>query len=283
MLNTVGRLLSSPFYRNPILVIGTGRSGTSVLLQALGKHPKIYALPGEAPFLTSIGGAAYLFEHADNTQYYLDSIKIPKDYLYDRLRRLGYETAAGPYYGLREMIKGLVGKADSPMGRKYWCAKSFPGEESTRGLCALYPTIRFIYIVRNGCDVVHSMTRYQGFAQEDFRGHCLRWAEDVEKYRYLTKFPQCCSVTQESLLANPAEVFHKIFDHFGLPAHSGAAEFTATTLVHPLDKSTRTNVNPIQALAERKPPYVEWTPEQKRLFKEICGKAMAELGYEVPF
>ena len=162
MLDVIGRLLCRPFFEHPILVVGTGRSGTSVLLQALGKHPQIYALPGEAPFLTSIGGAAFLFEHAENRSYYLASIKVTKDYLYDQLRRLGFEVAAGPHYGLKRLFKGLVGAADTPLRRRFWCAKSFPSEKVTDGLLALYPTVRFVYIVRNGCDVVHSRTKFKG-------------------------------------------------------------------------------------------------------------------------
>jgi hypothetical protein len=283
MLNILGRLLSVPFFDHPVVVVGTGRSGTSVLLQALGKHPRIYALPGEAPFLTSIGADAFLFEHAENRDYYLDSIKVPKDYLYDRLRRLGFEIAAGPHYGLKRMIKGLLGASETPLRRKLWCAKSFPGEQSTKGLIKLYPTIRFVYIVRNGCAVVQSMTRFKGFARDDFRRHCLRWAEGVDKYRYLTELPQSCQVAQESLVASPKDFFELVFDHLELPNHPAAAEFTATTLVHPLDKATRTDTNVKTALVEREPPYAHWTGEQKAMFKEICAQPMSELGYEVPF
>lgn len=283
MLNAIGRLLSFRFFEHPILVVGTGRSGTSVLLQALGKHPQIYALPGEAPFITSIGGSAYLFEHAENRNYYLESLKVDKDYLYDQLRRLGFEVAAGPYYGVKRMVRGLLGAADAPLGRRHWCAKSFPSEKVTEGLLTLYPDIRFVYIVRNGCDVVQSRTKFKGFTHQTFRQHCLAWAEAVDKYRHLGELPQCFKATQEALLANPAQFFTQLFAHLEIPQHSGPADYAATTLVHPLDQSTRTNTGAREAIAARELPYAGWTEEQKRLFKDICTRPMRELGYELPF
>jgi hypothetical protein len=283
MLNAFGRLLCAPFYPRPILVVGTGRSGTSVLHQALGQHPLIYALPGEAPFLTSIGGAAYLFEAGDNSTYYRESLKITKDYLYDQLRRLGYEVAAGRRFGLKGMVKGLLGRGPSPRGRRYWCAKTFPSERVTLGLLALYPELRFVYIVRNGCDVVQSRTRFKGFTHQDFRQHCINWAEGVEKYRHLTELPQCALVTQEDLLADPRVFFTLLFNRLGLPDDPGPAEFAATTLVHPLDQSTRTHTDARRTLQSREPPYAQWTEEQKSMFREICERPMRSLGYEVPF
>jgi len=283
MLNAIGRLLCAPFYEHPILIVGTGRSGTSVLLQALGQHPAIYALPGEAPFLTSVGGAAQLFETAENRTYYRESLKVSQSYLYDSLRRLGYETAAGEHFGVRQAIKGLLGRSASPLGRRYWSAKTFPSERVTQGLLALYPDVRFVYIVRNGCDVVQSRTKFKGFTHQDFRQHCLNWAEGVAKYRHLTELPRCAQMTQEALLADPKEFFTAVFVHLGLPHHPGPAAFAARTLVHPLDQSTRSDTDARRTLAEREPPYTRWTEEQKALFKEICERPMAELGYEVPF
>ena len=284
MLTAIGRLLSARFIDHPILIVGTGRSGTSVLLQAIGEHPFVYALPGEAPFLTSIGRSAQLFEGTDRqSSYFLDALKVPKDYLYDQLRRLGFEVAAGPYFGVRRSVGGILGRSASPIGRRLWCVKSFPTEAVTRGLLALYPSIRFIYIVRNGCEVVHSRTKFTGFAHEDFHQHCRNWAEGVDTYRYLTELPQCCCLTQEALLHDPQKLFSRLFDFLGIPDHPGAADYARTTLVHPLDKDTRTNTDARKTLSEREPPYKHWTQEQKTIFKNICADQMRELGYEIPF
>lgn len=283
MLNLTGRLLSSPFYKHPIIVVGMGRSGTSILLQALGNHPYIYALPGEAPFLTSMGGSAYLFEYADQRRYYIDSLKVSKNYLFHQLRQMGFDAASGPHSGLKRMLKGLLYRTRTPLGRRFWCAKTFPTENVAQGLAALYPGVRFIYIVRNGCDVVHSRSKFGGFSHEDFKQNCVSWAEGVEKFRYLTQLAQCCFTTHEGLVTDPKRFFSEIFERLGLPEHPGPANYAATTLVHPLDQATHVGTDVRKELAERDPPHTSWTPEQRAMFKEICGQAMSELGYSIPF
>jgi hypothetical protein len=283
MLSLVGRLLTRRFFDRPILVIGTGRSGTSVLVQALGRHPLIADLPGEAPFLTSIGYSAYLFEAHQDRKYYRESLKVTQDYFYDQLRRLGFEVAAGPHYGLKLFIKGLLGRGPSPLGRRFWAAKTFPEDDSAQGWLSLYPGAQFIYIVRNGCDVVHSMTKFGGFSQRDFRQHCLSWAEGVEKYRYLTDSAHAMLVRQEELLNEPEALFTRLFEFLEIPNDSGPADFTRTTVVHPLDKQTQTGINPRTELQHRQPAHEKWTTEQKTIFKNICEPGMLELGYKVPF
>jgi hypothetical protein len=283
MLDFLGRLLSRSFFYHPILVIGTGRSGTSVLLQALGRHPLIADLPGEAPFLTSIGYSAYLFEAHQDSEYYRESLKITQDHFYDKLRQLGFETAAGRHFGLKLFVKGLLGRGPSPLGRRFWAAKTFPEADSTEGWLSLYPGAKFVYIVRNGCDVVHSMTKFSGFSQRDFRHHCLSWAEGIEKYRYLTTSPHAILVRQEELLNEPEALFSRVFDFLEMPKDSGPANYTRTTVVHPLDKQTRRGADPRSELRERQPAYEKWSDEQKAIFREICSPGMLELGYEMPF
>ena len=283
MLNLLGRLLCARFFDHPILIVGTGRSGTSVLLQALGRHPKLFPLLGEAPFLTSIGGSAYLFEEQENSRYYLDSLKVSKPYFYHQLKRLGFEAAAGPHYGLKLQIKGLLGYSASPLGRRCWCAKSFPSEKVTSGLMALYPGIRFIYIVRSGLDVVHSRTKFKGFTHQNFRQHCINWAEGVDKYRHLTRLPQAVQVTQEALRGDPQAFFAGILDFLALPASNACADYASTTLVHPLDQTTKTGTNAQDILSRREQAHAHWSDEQKNTFKEICGPGMLELGYDMPF
>lgn len=199
------------------------------------------------------------------------------------MRQVGFETIAGPHYGLKRMLRDLVRPGRSPLGRGYWCAKTFPSEKVTQGLLTLYPGIRFIYIARNGCDIVHSRTKFKGFTHQDFRVHCENWAEGVEKYRHLTSLPAAVFVKQEELLAAPGPFFARLFQFLAIPEHPGPERFASTHLIHPLDKATRTDADPRAELAHREPSHAGWNDEQKRLFAEVCGPGMRELGYDFPF
>lgn len=76
--DSIGRMLARQVEDRPIFVVGGSRSGTSVLLHALGKHRRIYSFNGEDPFLTDIGGMVYNLEFADERElaYYRNSLRI---------------------------------------------------------------------------------------------------------------------------------------------------------------------------------------------------------------
>ncbi len=283
MRDFLGKMLTKSFFDNPLVVVGAGRSGTSVLLQALGQHPLILSMPGEAPFITTTAGGAYLLEYAENTRYYEQSIKVSKEYLFDVLRRLSFEVAAGRHYGLKIVLNCIRGGDLYLLRKRYWCVKTFPGPDTSKGLLKLYGKAKFIYIIRNGCDVVQSMSKFSGFCQQSFEKNCKDWTDSVKKYRYLLDHESSIVIHHERLIEKPAEVFSSIFAFIGIGYHDKPAHFIQSTLVHPLNKPTQKGVDVKGILSKRKLSYEDWSLEQREAFKEICGSAMKEVGYEVHF
>lgn len=283
MKDFLGNIFIKRLFDNPIFVVGAARSGTSVLLQALGKHPLILSMHGEAPFITNMGRASYLFEYADNKNYYVDSLKVPKDYLYDSLRRIAFEVSFGKHFGLRGMVKGILKEHIPILRRRYWCAKTFPDYDAAKGLEKLYHRVKFVYIIRNGCDVVQSMSKFSGFRHQEFEKNCRDWVRAAEKFNYLQDFEHAVMVSHEQLVEDPEELFQNIFSFLGIDYHKNSFEYVKNTHVHPLDKPTQHNTSAQNALRARKPAYEDWTSEQREMFKSICGNTMTQLGYEIPF
>lgn len=267
----------------PVFVVGAGRSGTSLLLQALGKHPGILAADGEAPFLSSIGGNAALFDDSKTGKYYKESLKTEQEYLFGELRRLGFETAFGPHYGCRTLVKRILVDRELPWKKSHWAAKTFTSTRVVEGLVKVYPEARFLYIVRNGLDVVHSMTKYSGFCQDTFESHCRTWVKGVTDFGHLGDNPKAMKIKQENLLENPQECFRNILEFLGLACSDEPAEYAATTLVHPLDEKDQ-QVGDVRAvLTQREPGWTKWNDEQREIFRTLCSPAMAEEGYSMPF
>ncbi len=285
MRDLLARTLARRFYHRPVFLVGAGRSGTIALFRALGTHPEILFIPGgEIPFVTTIGSAVLPFEIGEKKDYYLEQTKVPKDYLYSQLRRLCFESATGPHYGLKVLLKDLLRSRIQFTKARYWCVKTFPGNKVFEGLLHLYPEAKFIYIVRNGLDVVRSRTKFSAFRDEDFAEHCGVWANAAERFSYLQSNSNAVMVRQEALISQPEVVFEKIYDLLGITHDEKPIEYIRTTLVHSLaDDETHDNVDVRTHLENRKPAYEEWSPEQRQTFKTICGAAMHKLEYEIPF
>jgi len=277
--DTIGKFLSQRCISSPIFIIGCGRSGTSVLLQALGKHPSIIALLGEAPLITSIGGNASLF-FSDKAEYYRSSLKMNLDHLFEDLSKLGLEIAGGEHYALNNFLKAL--RVGEYKRKKYWSAKTFPTENVEKGLLAVYPNARFIYIARNGIDVVHSMTKYHGFRDQEFTKNCQVWSDSVEKYRYLTQYENALFLKHEDLISNPDDFFVSIFTYLNLNFSQKSIDFIKNNIVHPLDQPSQNEQDAITQLKNRKSPFNTWTTEQQQTFISICSEAMNELQYSTP-
>ena len=286
MLDQIGKMLSTAIIANPIFVVGGSRSGTSVLVQALGKHKLIYSFKGENPYITDIGGMVYNLEFASESElaYYKNSLRISHDYIYDNLRRLSFESAFGKHYGLANLLRGIAQREFNPLSMKFWCAKTFPSDHVAKGLLRLYPAVRFILIHRNGIDVVHSRMQFHGFRDLDFRRQCEAWVYSAKKYTYMFNMENTIIVKHKDLIDDPHSVFKDIFSRLKMSYDPAPAEFTSTHQVHPLSSlTTAKDINVKERINQRPPAEDSWSPEQRQIFKEICSETMESLGYIMPF
>ena len=63
MLDLLGKLASTRFSKSPIFIVGGSRSGTIVLLKAMGRHTRILSTPSEDPFVTDAVSYTHLRAH----------------------------------------------------------------------------------------------------------------------------------------------------------------------------------------------------------------------------
>jgi len=281
----LGTILCSKFYNRPVFLVGAGRSGTVALFRALGVHPEVLSIPGgEIPILMSIGRVAYLLEHDEEKEYFLEQTKVPKQYFYSKLKQLCFESSTGPYYGYRKLTKEFIKNPSRYFKKSYWCVKTFPGEEAAKGLLSLYPQAKFVYLVRNGINVIHSRTKFQHFRGREFAEHCRSWTAAAERFAYLQNFEAAILVQQEELVDAPELVIRRICVHLSISLDDGPVNFLKNTLVHSLsDEETRESVNVKRIMDSRTPVYEAWTKDQQKIFKDICSETMEKLKYEIPF
>lgn len=269
--------------RHPIFIVGVGRSGTTALFNGLIRHPHVLGARVELPFVSYLGPILRDYEDHRDREWLMNSMSVSKEYLHDQFRRLAFEVAVGRCNGLVSRLKNLARGDFHILSKRFWCAKTYFDFDGYQGLKHLYPDIKLIYMIRNGCGVVQSRTKFESFKEREFAEHCQEWTDGVAKYRFVSHVESSVQVRHEDLVDAPEEVYKAIFECAGLTHHEAPAKFVRKTLVHPLDEPTKGDVDVRATLSNRPPAHADWTPAQREIFKEICGDAMLEVGYEMPF
>jgi hypothetical protein len=211
-------------------------------------------------------------------------MRVSHAYVYAVLKKLAYESAFGPRYGLMAMLRSVAKGTFNPLTKTRWCAKSFPSQRVSDGLKRLFPAIRFIMIHRNGIDVVHSRTKFHGFRGLDFKTQCADWDRGIRNFEYLMDYPGAIAVAHAELVSDPESLFRRIFDFLELEQDPAPAAFCRTHQVHPLaTRETGQNVDVKAVMEQRPPPYLDWTEQQRELFRRVCSDSMGRMGYPIPF
>jgi hypothetical protein len=151
---------------------------------------------------------------------------------------------------------------------------------------AVFPTAKLIVIYRDGRDVVVSdrfFTRDYGGQAFSFERAVRAWRKDMEaqfQYAELHKIHAC---SYEALLSDGKAVVRGVLDYLDLP-------YDEALLDHLLDRSSfryYTGRDPGQENRKRfyrKGIAGDWknhfSAEDKRIFKEIAGDLLLQLGYE---
>lgn len=267
----------------PVFVVGMNGSGTSMMLDSLGRHPQLYAIPNETLMMPYIISRARRFGELSNSnnfqaywQFAIDQMpvlvrfndgvkpEIPSDWgSYPR-------TIAG-------VFDGIFSSLAKTKGKRRWCEKTPDHVQHVRLLSEVFPRSRFIHMIRDGREVACSIARRQ------FRHPELviyRWKKLVNlgqadgamlgerymelKYEDLTSDPR-------SEMARVCEFLSLDFDEHVLSSRMPQS---------PKRKSlTKGELGAISANPMKWPQYFD-SRSVKRL-EQISGATLSHLGYRV--
>jgi hypothetical protein len=263
----VGRVTSvggKPVTESPIFVIGSPRSGTSILAKSLAEHPDLWT--------------------SDETQILWDLFhddRVAANYRrgdLSWLRRQGIEKDdVFAFLGL-----GVNALLTRQSGGRRWLDHTPIYTLIVDRVAALFPGAKFVHIVRDGRRVVHSMMNYLNIYPgdpaaipwaSDFGAACRAWANHVEAAAsFEERHPdRCLTVRNEALVEDPSGGFRRILAFLEADHDDGPATCFATT---------RINSSFGGASRERPPdPWQDWSAERRERFAEIAGPWMDRVGY----
>ncbi|MDL1956536.1 MAG: sulfotransferase [Candidatus Desulfofervidus auxilii] len=199
----------------PIFILGTQRSGTTLLRLILNSHSKI-AIPEEAEFLRPLLKYKYF-----KKPFYGESLKRIYNYLRnsphfhlwnydysDFLENLKQQKEIT----LKELIESLYLSYAKHEGKIIWGDKTPSLFRKIKLLYQLFPEAKFIHIVRDGRDVFDSWRKMDP-TKNNVAVVALEWQYKnykIEKFLKYVPNSNKMRIRYEDLLMEPQEVLKKI-------------------------------------------------------------------------
>jgi GT2 family glycosyltransferase len=259
---------------DPVFIIGSPRSGTTVLANSLGEHSELWT-GGESYFLF------FLFDNDHVGRAFDRAMEIPgpRWLRVEDISRNEFLSYIG--LGINAMI------TDHSEGRR-WIDHTPLYTLVADTLAKAFPGARFIHILRDGRDVVHSMLHFADshpdpevarFAKRtipwatDIGGACEFWRDHVEAGMDFCdeNADRAMVVRYEDLVAAPEATFHSIHRFLAIADESAPARFLASRRINSsFDGRRRLSGGEIGE---------QWREEQRRTFAEVAGPTMLRCGY----
>lgn len=263
---------------SPVFVVGMNGSGTTMLLDCLGRHPGLYAFPTETRLIPWL--MARLPTYGDLT----DDGNFR--HLWDDVRRLpvfcqvnGNAEVPLPE-DWREHSRDLAAILDATYrffarheGKRRWCEKTPQHVQHLESLAKLFPEARFIHVVRDGRDCAASFHR-RWRRQPELT--VFRWKKVVMAGRWQgTRLgpERYLEIRYEDLTVQPEESLQRICEFLLLPFNAAMLE-SAQPYLQTDSPGTRPGLRPNSGKWQR-----HFSPSILLGLEQIAGATLAEFGY----
>jgi Sulfotransferase family len=263
---------------DPVFIIGSPRSGTTILARSLGEHSDFWT-SDESIFIHLLfgeGRAPRAYERAITgpRRSWLRAQDVDED-----------EFLAALGVGVNALF------TSRSCGRR-WIDQTPLYTRMAPELARLFPGALFIHLLRDGRRVVHSMTHFldrrSADAREalrgtkgpkwwahDFGSACRTWSEFASAgMAFCREYPgRSLTVVHERLVGDPADGFRRILRFLGVEQEEGPADFFGT---HCVNSSFRGDG--LLSPSSPSEPWRGWGPEQRARFAAEAGATLVAAG-----
>lgn len=264
----------------PIFIIGSPRSGTSVLALSLAKHSQLWS-SGESYILFDLYGEG----RADAAFQRAKELSGASWFNEQNVEKIEF---------LRCLGLGFNALFSSKTGGRRWIDHTPHYCLMVDTLAQMFPHALFLHILRDGRRVVHSMThfrnvlgrespgsvRIEGFAPEwttDFTAACKAWSLCVEtSMEFCSRHPErCLTVVNEEMIADTEKCFRNIFQFIGVSWEKDPVSHFSTYRINSSFQLDSSDPALVQRLFN---PWSEWSPDQKSIFLKEAAPCLIKYG-----
>lgn len=265
----------------PFFIVASARSGTTFLRLTLNAHPEI-AVPPESRFVTElweghdeVEAHSFLARLADHKRFRAWELSIDEvaAQIGDR-KTLAYADAIACAY------KAYAQKE----GKAFWGDKTPRYVEHIPFLVKLFPTARFIHLVRDGRNVALSYSHVD-FGPSTVAKAARLWgrrvAAGIRDGRALPE-GRYIEVRQEELAADPQTQVRAVCDFVGVSFDERM--FEDERRQHGVVAKDKHNYDPQAAGRKKMSSWQdEMAPGDVAVFEAVAGDVLSGLGYERRF
>ena len=271
----------------PVFVIGVDRSGTTLLSLMLDAHSQLL-IPYESKFFARFYHQKDEFGDLQNVDNRIVLIKKildePSIKLWQpqvKLEDIDLEKCTS----LPECIEAVFYSYAMLQGKSIWGDKTPSYINGIHILNKLFPTARYIHIVRDGRDVASSLVR-QEWGPCDFISSLRFWQERVSCARRLLRMlpdEQWIEIRFEDLVSEPEKILKSITDLLNIDyeetmvdGYIKKSELRVGDLVNTIHPNLKQRPSTKQAYKWKK----NLSPADQAIAFEIAGKMLEQYHYE---
>jgi hypothetical protein len=151
----------------PVFIVGMNGSGTSMLTESLGRHPALYAFPGETRMIPHFIDCAPRFGDLQDDDNFLRFWKYvissaPDFEVFNDHQPLQIPENWRDFpRSLAHILDAIFRAFAQAQGKHRWCEKSPNNSEHILRIAELFPLSSFVHIIRDGRDCAASTQRRQ--------------------------------------------------------------------------------------------------------------------------
>jgi hypothetical protein len=242
----------------PIFIVGSPRSGTTLMRSLIDAHPSIFCPPCETFLFTNLNATfnGHIWK--------------------DHYEQLPFSRSALIQW-FRNYVLELFANLSLRAGKMRWAEKTPSHVLFLQFIDEVFPDSQVIHMIRNGYDVVRSLKNIH-WAPRDVRVNSREWIRHVkggQRYGKQLSENRYIEVRFEKLLNDPEAVLKRLCIFLGEPYDPKMLDFHKPEnnswgiRLSPLKKKVETGKNKDLSLFER------------YRFKKLAGDLMKELGYDI--
>jgi hypothetical protein len=284
-------------------IVGSPRSGTTLLRMMLDAHPELTVLP-ETHFLPELIEATENGATAAEAAHVVAEHRRWNDFHLEEGELASRMQAAGEHPDPASAIRAFFDLYAEKQGKQRWGDKTPEYALAMGQISELLPEARFIHVIRDGRDAALSRIRWKlqrTGKPANIERLARRWRRWIRRAREQgEQVPHYTEVRYEDLILETETTLRRLCDFLDLPWDETVLEYHTRAserleeIAHELpEREDRRSLAADQRLAKHamttKPPTAErvavWRTEMedsdRERFESVAGDFLIELGYPV--